>query len=177
MTFRALFLHFFTFSPYPVQPTGLPAVGGEIRMPYRSAMTYPPRFEVCGGVGWITSEAAGSELTLSRSPTLCRSGSVRAAHPRFQPEGSQDTRGLCRSRVERLCQQRSNTDRVQSPHAVSYSPLYNSKQRQTHSTQCSLSTKSCNFRAFSGIDDGENGLFIRNQAETAACDTGQIMPI
>ena len=31
-----------------------------------------------------------------------RSGNVRAAHPRSRPEGSQDTRGLCRSRVERF---------------------------------------------------------------------------
>ena len=38
---------------------------------------------------------------LSLSPTPRWSGSVRAAHQRSQPEGSQDTRGLCRSRVER----------------------------------------------------------------------------
>ena len=71
-------------------------------MPHRSALPYPPRVKVCGGTGWITSEAVGSGFTLSRSPTPRRSGSVRAAHPRFQPEGSQDTRGLCRSRVERF---------------------------------------------------------------------------
>ena len=150
MTFRALLLRFWALLLYSKWPTVLPVVGGEIRVPHSPALPYPPRFEVCGGTGWITSEAAGSELTLSRSPTLCRSGSVRAAHPRSQPEGSQDTRGLCRSRVERLCQQRSNTDRVQSPHAVSYSPLYNSKQRQTFSAHCSIPSKSCNFRAFSG---------------------------
>ena len=56
---------------------------------------------------------------LSRFPTPRRSGSVREAPPRSQPEGSQDTCDGNRSRVERLCQQRSNTDRVQSPHAVS----------------------------------------------------------
>ena len=39
---------------------------------------------------------------LSLSPTPRWSGSVRAAHQRSQPEGSQDTRGLCRSRVERF---------------------------------------------------------------------------
>ena len=31
-------------------------------MPYKSDLSYPPRFEVCGGAGWITSEAAGSSL-------------------------------------------------------------------------------------------------------------------
>lgn len=50
---------------------------------------------------------------LSQSPTLCRSGSVRAAHPRSQLEGSQDTRGLCRSRVERPV---STASSGQTPH-------------------------------------------------------------
>lgn len=87
---------------------------------------------------------------LSRSPTPRRSGSVRVAHLRSQPEGSQDTRGIRRNRVERLCPQRPNKGRVQLPYAVSYSPSYNSKQRQTFSTHCSMPSKSCNFRAFSG---------------------------
>lgn len=144
---------------YSKWPTALPAAGQENRMSYKSDLSYPPRFEVCGGVGWITSEAAGSELTLSRSPTPCRSGSVREAHPRSQPEGSQDTCDGNRSRVERSCPQQPNVGRVQSPYAVSYSPSYNSKQRQTFSAHCSLSSKSYNFKAFSGKGKRENGLF------------------
>ena len=95
---------------------------------------------------------------LSQSPTPGRSGSVREALPRSQPEGSQDTRGLCRSRVERSCPQQPNVNRVQSPYAVSYSPSYNSKQRQTFSAQYSLASKPCNFKAFSDGDSRENGL-------------------
>lgn len=63
MTFRALLLRFWALLLYSKWPTVLPAVGGEIRMSHRSAMTYPPRFEVCGDAGWITSEAAGGGLT------------------------------------------------------------------------------------------------------------------
>ena len=63
MTFRALLLRFWALLLYSKWSAVLPAVGGEIRMPYKSDLSYPPRFEVCGGAGWITSEAAGSGLT------------------------------------------------------------------------------------------------------------------
>lgn len=63
MTFRALLLRFWALLLYSKWPTVLPAVGGEIRMPHKLDLPYPPRFEVCGGAGWITSEAAGSGLT------------------------------------------------------------------------------------------------------------------
>ena len=57
---------FFVFSDSLAPPstiTALPAVSQENRMPHRSALPCPPRFEVCGGTGWITSEAVGSGLT------------------------------------------------------------------------------------------------------------------
>ena len=60
--FSCSFLHFRTFS-YPVQLMALPAVSQENRMPHRSVLPYPPRFEVCGGTGCITSEAVGNGLT------------------------------------------------------------------------------------------------------------------
>ena len=63
MAFRTLFLHFLDVFAQPVQLMVLPAVGQENRMPRKSAMPYPPRFEVCGNVGWITSEAVGSGIT------------------------------------------------------------------------------------------------------------------
>ena len=59
------------------------------------------------------------------------------------------------------CPQQPHVDRVQSPYAVSYSPSYNSKQRQTLSAQYSLASKPCNFRAFNGRNNGENGLFYQ----------------
>ena len=62
MTFRALLLRFWALLLYSKWPTVLPAVGGEIRMPHKLDLPYPPRFEVCGGTGWITSEAVGSGL-------------------------------------------------------------------------------------------------------------------
>ena len=65
------------------------------------------------------------------------------------------------------CPQRPNVGRVQSPYAVSYSPSYNSKQRQTLSAQYSLTSKSCNFRAFSGRDNGENGLFYQKSGRNS----------
>ena len=166
MTFRALFCIFRCFHT-PAQLMALPAVSQEDRMPHRSVLPYPPRCEVCGGTGWIISEAVGSGLT-SHNLRHCVGPAAWEKHiPQSQPEGLQDTRGLCRSRVERSCPQQSNTDRVQSPHAVSYSPSYNSKQRQTLSAQYSLTSKSCNFRAFSGRDNGENGLFYQKSGRNS----------
>lgn len=42
---------------------GLASHQREKQVPHKSDLPYPPRFEVCGGTGWITSEAVGSGLT------------------------------------------------------------------------------------------------------------------
>ena len=63
------------------QPAALPTVGQENGCRTRIRFDEnPPRFEVCGDVGWKTSETVGKRSHLSQAPALCRSGSVRAAH-------------------------------------------------------------------------------------------------
>lgn len=101
MAFRALFLRFQTFyspqhSRWPCQPS-VKKSGCRT-----SQFAIPPCFEVCGDSGRITSEANGSGLTSHNLRRHVGPATWEQHLPRSQPEGSCDTRGLCRSRVERF---------------------------------------------------------------------------
>ena len=151
VTFRTLFLRFDVPAPLGV------ASGPASRRPWEPSFfssimcRYPSRFEVCGG----TRE---DNLTRpwQRSHPLC-SGIVpvrqhRKAHSRSQPEGSQDTRGIYRNRVQRSCPQLPVKGRVNlTPRCIILTCSQPQKWRQTHIVYRSPLAVPGHFNGFAGI--------------------------
>lgn len=90
------------------QPPGLPTGALMGRRTPGNQMPIPtPALRCAGDFGTDRLRACGSRPTLP-TPALCRFGRGEGAIPRSQPEGSKDTRGPSRSRVQRPCPQSSS---------------------------------------------------------------------
>ena len=162
---------------YSKWPTVLPAVGGEIRMPYKSDLSYPPTLRFAGAQGGKPqgSLATASPLTDSDAASVRQRESstphdpsrrdhrTHAAYAAAELSGCVNS-GPIRTRCSHPMLYRThhptipNRDRL-SPHIVQY------PQSPAISRLSVAGTK------------GKTDCFIRNRAETAACATGQTMPI
>ena len=146
-------------------------------MPHKSDLTYPPRFEVCGGTGWITSKATGSGLT---SHNLRHRVGPAALEKHFHDPSRRD------HRTHAACAAAELSGRVHSSPmwaGCSHPTLYRTHHRtipnrdrlSPHIVQCPQGPAILGLSA--AKNNERNSLFIRNRAETAACATGQTMPI
>ena len=152
MTFRTLFLRFDI-------PASLGAVSGPAnRRPWEPSFfssimcRYPSRFEVCGGTrddNLKRPSVAASPLTISDAASVWQRES---STPRSQPEGSQDTRDVNRSRVQRSCPQPPVKGRVNlAPRCIILPCSQLQKLRQTHIVHCSPLADPSHFNGFAWI--------------------------
>lgn len=147
-------------------------------MPLKLALSYPPRFEICGDTGWITSEAVGNSLTSHDLRCCRRSGSVREATS-HDPSRRDYRTPAAYAAAELSGRVNSGPTWTGCSHPMLYrARLCTILNRDRHSLYMVYRSQGPAISGLSAAGTTEKMVcFIRNRAEAAACATGQTMPI